>query len=217
MNIESARKILDERGLVLDNNIIEKYDNITPEGYVISQIPLANSVIKEGRHISVTVSKGEEEMIVPNLIRVSLRQAQLLLESSNLVLGTVERRFYDVDSSAVDTTAPNADSLLAPILEDYIISQNPLPETKVQRGSAVNISISLGSFPKAHKMPNLVGRPYGDIWPWINVYKLKVASVSNEYAENIVPNTVLKQKPPAGSDITDGEEIHLILSTDTKP
>ena len=80
-SMEEAKGILTETGLgmILES---ELYDPVVPEGYIMSQKPQAFSGVKKGRRIRVVVSKGSEQLTVPDLTRgISLRTAEIELKS----------------------------------------------------------------------------------------------------------------------------------------
>ena len=81
---------------------------------MISQSPLGGEQVKVGREIYYTLSKGEEYVDVPDVRRLSLREAQLELENHQLQLGNVDK--------IPDATVP----------KDLVISQNPREGTRLR-------------------------------------------------------------------------------------
>ena len=67
----------------------EEYDKKIQEGYVISQSIDANTTINAGENITITISKGIETVIVPNLIGKTEEEARKEIESVGLKLNTV--------------------------------------------------------------------------------------------------------------------------------
>ena len=64
------------------------YSNEIPRGSVAEQDPPAGSQVKKGRNIYLTVNaKLREQLGMPDLVNLSLRQAKAKLESFGLVLG----------------------------------------------------------------------------------------------------------------------------------
>jgi len=98
------------------------------EGYVISSVPTAGVELKAGDKVYLTVSGGPEikYLLMPDLVGSTIEVAKGILETSNLILGTV---------SSVDDEAP----------EGQVIFQNIIAGTEIAENTKVNISISNGS------------------------------------------------------------------------
>ncbi|MDD4601414.1 MAG: Stk1 family PASTA domain-containing Ser/Thr kinase, partial [Negativicutes bacterium] len=62
---DTARSIIESQNL--RTSISETFNDKVPTGYVISQYPEPNSVVKEQRTVTLVVSKGGEITVVPNL------------------------------------------------------------------------------------------------------------------------------------------------------
>ena len=102
-------------------------DEVT-KGYVISSVPAAGVELKAGDKVYLTVSGGPEikYLLMPDLVGESVEVAKGIIETSNLILGTV---------SSVDDEAP----------EGQVIFQNIIAGTEIAENTKVNISISNGS------------------------------------------------------------------------
>ncbi|MGO4541014.1 Stk1 family PASTA domain-containing Ser/Thr kinase [Paenibacillus sp. 2TAB19] len=102
-----------------------------PEGTILKQTPEAGTDFDpEQVEITFMVSKGKEEVSMPNLIDRSLDEAKDLLKASELVLN-------------------NDDILYEPSYlhqKGYVISQGPYqPNEKVGKGEKITITVSSGS------------------------------------------------------------------------
>ncbi|MBD3219326.1 MAG: PASTA domain-containing protein, partial [candidate division Zixibacteria bacterium] len=73
------------------------------EGTVLSQVPAAGTQIKENRKVKVIISAGEQMVEVPELVRYSVRQAELKLPEFGLKV----RNYYwtETDTLASDVVA----------------------------------------------------------------------------------------------------------------
>ena len=121
--VEDADRTLTASDLLLVKES-EVFDPVVPEGYVISQKPRAYSKVKKGRRIHVVVSRGSEQLTVPDVTRgVSLRQAQIELKSSGFELGYVTYQFSDEVHKGV------------------VISQSPPPNGTAPRGALINVTV----------------------------------------------------------------------------
>src|SRR5665647_1081661 len=96
-------------------------------GEVFKQDPVASSDVKRGDTITFWVSSGEPQATVPYLTDLTQSEAQTALTDAGLVLGTPT-------SESSDTTPSG-----------QIIRQDPAADTKVAKGSTVNVVISSGT------------------------------------------------------------------------
>ena len=120
-------------------------DEVT-EGYVITSVPAAGVELKAGDKVYLTVSGGPEikYLLMPDLVGNTIEVAKGILETSNLILGTV---------SSVDDEAP----------EGQVIFQNIIAGTEIAENTKVNISISNGSrAPQAPEGGEVGGEEWAD-------------------------------------------------------
>ena len=87
-NISEFESELDELGLI---DTVSDFGNYNPEfkiNSVIEQIPKANSKVKKGRKIYLTLNASDFEMVeIPELTSITLRQAKKTIESLGFVVG----------------------------------------------------------------------------------------------------------------------------------
>lgn len=90
LQVEEANAILKSRGLHIE--VIDSiYQKDAIPGAIIEQVPEANSNVKEGRAIYVSIySKMPQQVAVPELVDYSLRQAQALLVSMGFTQLAIE-------------------------------------------------------------------------------------------------------------------------------
>ncbi len=121
----TARDMLTARGLEVNPESKYEYNEL-PEGTVIRQSPEAGAMVKKGDMVTLTISKGIEQVQVPDLKKRSENEAAQLLLDSNLERGNPQ--------SAYDDNIP----------EGHIISQSPEAGTSVNAHSKVDYVVSLG-------------------------------------------------------------------------
>ncbi|MGQ9818723.1 MAG: PASTA domain-containing protein [Candidatus Kapaibacteriales bacterium] len=189
--ISEAEKLISEYQLRL-NKITELYSERMPEGSVINQSPRPGQMVKKGRDVFLTISKGMTEVIVPNLIGKNIRQARIELNNSGLEFGTVSYR--NSETFGIDT----------------IIRQNPLPMSKVPFGKPIDIEVSSGSL-NSVKVPYLEGLNLENAIKLIKESELAVGTI--QYVENptYLPNTVLHQSVVGGALVNKGIKIDLTV------
>ncbi|UXY28733.1 Stk1 family PASTA domain-containing Ser/Thr kinase [Streptomyces sp. HUAS TT20] len=91
-----------------------------------------------------------------------------------------------------------------------VCSQDPLPETKVKKGSTVNLVVSTGA-PKV-TVPSVIGLSLDEARSKLegDDYKFKVNTETRESTED--PGTVLEQNPVDGKQIQKGSTITLTIA-----
>lgn len=102
------------------------YSLVVAPGDVISQSPLAGTLVASGTAVYLAVSAGLEPVVVPNLVGLTPSAAATLLTDRGLVLGTV--------TSDVSNTAP----------PDTVIVQQPSAGALTGVTTAVNVTVSTG-------------------------------------------------------------------------
>jgi eukaryotic-like serine/threonine-protein kinase len=100
-------------------------------GTILSQDPLVNSKVKHNRKIYVTVvSSVPDEIEMPDLKFLTLRQAVSMLESYGLKMGNLSyTRSFDEDA----------------VQQQYYEGKPVKPGTKVYKGSIIDLVVGLGS------------------------------------------------------------------------
>ena len=123
----SATRTLKNAGFKV--SVKTSYSSSVDEGDVISQSPSSGSKLAEGSTVTITVSSGSERVTVPSLSHYTEAEARQQLRNMGLTLGSVNRKYDDS------------------VEKNYVISQSISSGTKVAKGTAVGITVSLGSRP----------------------------------------------------------------------
>jgi serine/threonine-protein kinase len=110
----------------------EVFSETIPKGSVISQSLSAGGTGKRGDTITIVVSKGKEQVAVPNVVGQNKTNAANTLK--NIGFNADYREAYD------DKTA-----------KDLVISQNPSAGASIGKGDMVTLTISLGKAPNPPK------------------------------------------------------------------
>jgi serine/threonine-protein kinase len=134
----TARRTLAELGLYLEE-IDEDFSAVIDEGYIIDQTPPPFTRVKNGRTVGVVVSRGPEEIYIPNLLRLHEEQARAKLREAGLIVGNVNSRPDDA-------------------LAGTIIDQNPRPNVKSLRNTPVDVVLSTGPAQMRILIPRLVNQ-----------------------------------------------------------
>ena len=189
-----ARQILEDQHLRV--TVAETFDASVPVGVVVSQTPEAGTKVKEERSITIYVSKGGEEMEMPNLRGLKQSDAIDKLQQMGLRLGSAYETFSDEDSGTV-------------------ISQDPRSGTRISKGQSVDITVSKGQKVKKISIPDVKGVSSDRARTMIEGSGLKVGSISEE-ASTQAAGTVVSQSPSAGSEADSGSTVRLVVSSGKK-
>ncbi len=187
---EESRIIMQSAGLQVAQ-IREQYSDDTPAGMVMSQLPYADAIVKEGRRAYLTVSKGVERIRVPQLIGSSQRDARLALMRNGLVLGSVSFRSDSLSPAGI------------------IIGQSIPEGTTAQRESIVDIVVSTGN---GAPVPDVVGLSLSEAEQIIQTSGFTVGPTIQRSSTAFEPGTVIGQTPKADSAAATGASITLIIA-----
>jgi beta-lactam-binding protein with PASTA domain len=171
-----------------------RYDDLIPKYGVTFQDPPPGTTIKKGRDVAITISKGHQENIMPDLRQVPLKQALLILERKDFKPGTISR----VHS---DTTG-----------KDQIIAQYPQAFSRVKSSSFCNFLISLGPEPRAFVMPDLKGLGLNTAVNLLENQNLLVSKISSQKNSNFAQGIILSQTPKFGQQVFAQTPIKLIAN-----
>lgn len=189
-----ARQILEDQHLRV--TVAETYDASVPVGIVVSQTPEAGTKVKEERTITIYVSKGGEELEMPNLRGLKQEDALKKLQQMGLRLGSSYETFSDEDSGTV-------------------ISQDPRSGTRITKGQSVDITVSKGQKIKKITVPNVKGVPADRAHTMIEGSGLKFGGTSEE-ASTQAAGTVVSQSPAAGTEVDSGTAVQVVVSSGSK-
>ncbi|MBN2280554.1 MAG: PASTA domain-containing protein [Candidatus Marinimicrobia bacterium] len=162
-----------------------------PPYTVIEQQPLPGNLVKKGRAIFLTISKGKEYVQMPNLIGKAYTEANLILDQLNLKVKTTEYK-YDFDKPS-----------------GVICGQSISPGIAVAKHSSLSIWISNGPPVKIYQVPDLFGIPLSEARRRIREAGLKVGQISYVRNEELTPMTVINQSHPRGSEVYEIIQIDL--------
>jgi serine/threonine-protein kinase len=171
-----------------------EYHSTIPKNHVIYQYPKPGTEVKNGRDVSIVLSKGSKWLMLPDLSGVSTEKAQILLDKNRLCRGMITQIYHtDFDN-------------------DIIVSHYPEAGSKVTRNTCINLLISRGNRNKKYQMPDFTGISLEEtlmVLSKINIQPLSVQYTSdNQWPEN----RILKQKPVYGYAITKDEPVYLTVN-----
>ena len=111
-------------GLTL-GTVTQQSSTTVTAGLVISESPAAGTSVNPGSAVSLVVSTGPPQVVVPNVVGDTQAAATTAITGAGLTAGTV---------TTVSSSSPTG----------TVVSQSPAANTSVSPGSAVNLTISAG-------------------------------------------------------------------------
>jgi serine/threonine-protein kinase len=184
------------------NDLDLKYEEASQEyspgaeaGVILHQFPIAGTKVKSGRTIKFVTSLGKKMVAIPTLAGESVRQAMLDLETAGLDLGEIAWAFSD--------TLP----------ERVVVFSYPAAGSEIPLGSPVNLMVNRGRASNFTYMPKVIGLTMDEGTKRITDKSLKVGVVTYRVDENYLPETVLEQSEPEGTELDVGTEIDLVVSS----
>ncbi|MDD3125754.1 MAG: PASTA domain-containing protein [Candidatus Kapabacteria bacterium] len=191
-NINSAKNRILDANLDLEK-VYEQYSETVPAGQVINQVPKPGLLVKEGRNVYLTVSKGKETVKMPFLIGQSVRVARRTLQTAGLVLGDISYATSEVYG------------------RDTIIVQSMNADQDVIYGQKINVVVSSGSSTQV-SMPQLVGSSYSDAMASLTESGLSVFAVDTVDHDTFLSNTIVSQTPPAGEIVSGNTGVRITIA-----
>ncbi|RJP26196.1 MAG: PASTA domain-containing protein [Candidatus Omnitrophota bacterium] len=195
---EEAIVLLAECGLMLRTPIDEFPSQEVRAGLVIEQRPYPNTFVKKGRRISITVSTGAEQVMVPDLAAQQEQEVPSMLRASGLNLGSRARAYHSV------------------FPENTVIAQDPLPGPRILDGNKVDILVSLGPWPIEYIMPDCTGMSISAVLEQFISSPIKITEDNIQYqktTDRAKWNRILAQNPRPGEKTPNGSHVQLTVGS----
>ncbi len=200
--------------VVKENNLrYEIIDSVhspeVPPGTVFDQIPKAGAFVKENRKLFITMNALHEEQVkLPSLQNVSLRQAKVLLKQAGLKTGKI-------------TIVPSEykDLVLKQLYADTLAT----PGMNIPKWSAIDLHVGQGLGKEKTAMPDFRGMYFIDAQRSISNSGLSEGSTikddtfpeEDENNSNGDSAQIWKQYPQPGVEVFFGKSVDLWLTMDT--
>jgi eukaryotic-like serine/threonine-protein kinase len=188
--IAEATKTLKDLGFAVE--VLDSvWDESLPRLSVARQSPQANNLVKMHRLIYLTVNRSQPPLIdVPNMVGLSLRNAQLYLQQLGLKIGDTTRR-PDIAKDAV--------------LEQSFGGRPMKPGDQVFLGSAIDFVLGSGVGDDEFDVPSVVGITYAQAKAQLLAAGLNVAAlIVDDDVRDTSRAIIYKQNPPPTSPLPDG-------------
>ncbi len=171
--------------------ITEDYSEEIEEGAVISTNPVAKTKVKKGDTVDIVISKGSriKKTQVPDLIGLTLKEAEQVLAVVNLKLGS--------------TTAVITDDISR---DGKIFNQSEPAQTSVQENEKISVNYYQYKDPDEGKVevPNFIGRTIEDAQATANSLGLRITVTGDR------KGLIISQDVHEGNKLDKGSTINLI-------
>ena len=180
------------------------YSADTESGIVIAQTPKAGESRKgiKGQKfadLTLTVSRGEEELYMDDYTYYDKRQAQIDLRGQGFVV-TVSEDYSDV------------------VPDGCVISTSPAAGEKVSAGATVILLVSKGEKIETTVVPNFVGTTSVDAYEILVRSDLRLGTISYRYDEYADYGIIVEQSLSMGTTVPKGmAKINFVISKGPEP
>ena len=197
LDFDEAATILME--LDLTPTRVPRNDEVIPINEVMIQSPSANSNVKAGDKINLTISDGPRLTEVPGVIGDSEAFAKTKIKNKGLVPDFEEPEYSD------------------DFLAGEVIRQEPTVGARVQGGSTVLLTLSLGPEPIPVTVPKLVEKTFDEAKKLLEDVGLRVGKTDEEESLIYEADIVIKQSVAAGNELNERDTVDLVVSIGPGP
>lgn len=167
--------------------------NTVAENLVISASAQEGEMLAPGSQVILQISSGANGVSLPSVLGLSRAEATAKLESEGFVVSIVQ-----VNSETVP--------------RDQVISQNPAAETRLARGTVIELQISLGAEVVEVQVPDIRNKTEDEAISMLEEIGLTGTAVDLEYSDTIEEGRVTYQNYSPNVTVKSGTEIEFKLS-----
>ena len=192
-----ATKIIEDAGLKVEVGEAEASSTV-PEGSVVKQSPESkkDAKLNKGEKVKIILSKGPESIELENLVGKDISEVKKTLEKAGLVIKEEKENSANV-------------------VENHIISQEPVAGTLVKSGDEIKLKISSGV--KKTKVPYVTGMDEGTAKATLINANLKVNIVEQSGEDKDKNGKVLDQDMEKDTELPEGQTVTLTVYRYVEP
>lgn len=183
---ERAVASLEQHRLVAD--IEEVFDEEVAPGLVVSQSPAANAEVDEGFIVTIRISKGPENPIMPDVVGKTVVNAREQLSPLGVDIKVIEQGSATVPAGEV-------------------IAQEPTAGSDIEVGSTVRLTVSKGV--DRSTVPDVRGKQYAIALEELSAIELRGSLGIALTSDPGTCGTVASQNPAPGSPAEQDTEVTL--------
>jgi eukaryotic-like serine/threonine-protein kinase len=176
-------------------------DNPLDRGKIVDQSPSPGAIVKAGRRIALTVSRGSVADKVENFVGQDVNEAKIHLQTlfagARPLLSVKDPPVYVFDKAPAGT----------------ILEQKPLPETEIAGATQLELVVSRGPEKAQLRVPDLTGLSIGDALLQVEKTDLVVNFSMRAGGKNERQGAVVAQTPTPGSMIPANARVDVTLSS----
>lgn len=192
MTLEEATEEAEKFGLKIEKGD-EVYSPDQEEGLITSQSPSKGSKVTEGKVITVNISLGKKDGVVPNIVDMDYKKAKEYLESFGFELGMVVK---------VKSTKP----------ENTVLTQSIDAGSTAEAGTKIDVEISDGKGKETKAVPMLIGLDVDAAKAEITKSGFKVGRISYDEEAGYGKNVVIGQQYREGEELEAGSTIDIVVN-----
>lgn len=197
MTFEEAEDAAAEANLKVERGE-DVYSPDQEEGKVTSQNPEEGTKVSEGKVITIYISKGKKDGVMPRIVGKDLDAARSELESYGFSISLVR----EVTSSMPKNT---------------VTKQSIAAGTTCEKGTQIEVEVSDGKGKVMTKMPNLIGKTPDEANALLSEAGLKAGVPTFEETSETAQNLVFWQSYPSGTELEEGTEVTYKVSKGVQP
>lgn len=194
MNVGQVEEFLASRDLRYEIND-SAYIYNKPPSIVLTQYPKAGEKVKQNRKVYLTITTSNPpDVEMPKLVDMSLRSAQMLLQSFDLQQGQV-------------TYVPNLAENL--VLKQAIKGKPIEPGTRLPKGSKIDLTVGDGIGNAEFALQDLTNMSLEEAKVYLQGADLVLGSLIPDPNSSQPAGTIIKQNPAPDVNIRSGEVVDL--------
>ena len=192
MSLEAAQIVSEKYGLK-DEEGDQVYSPDQEEGKITSQTPGKGAKVSKGKVITVNISLGKKDGVVPNIVGMDYKEAKAYLKDFGFELGMVVK---------VKSTKP----------ENTVITQSVEAGSTADKGTVIDVEVSDGKGKEMKEVPYLIGKDVDTAKSEIIAAGFKVGNIYYEESDEYPKNTITSQQYKSGEELEEGTAIDIVVS-----
>lgn len=193
-----ASELLENSGLQYEISLDSGFSTELPALAVLKQIPEANSQVKSGRKIYLTLNARNAPLIkMPNLVNMPLKNVQEILSNIGLERGDI---VYVPDIG------------INVVLEQRYRGVSVREGFEIPKGARIDLVVGDGMGNQLLLVPDLTGLEEEEGEFLILGSGLRIGNKNYSATDSVAPGKIFLQAPPAGSEVRTGDLINIWIS-----
>ena len=193
LSYNEAKTLLSEMGLQISKGDEVDSDSIS-EGLIASQYPAAKTKVDQGDIITVNISRGKKDAVIPKLVGTKFT-------SENDISEILSKYGYKLGKVSYEESYETPGT---------IIKQSPDAGTTAEKKTTVDIVISKAK--SKATVPNLTGMTYDQAESALQSLGFSIGRVTEEENNGFTAGTVFKQYPAANSEYQTGSTVDIWIA-----